>query len=133
MSGYNGRRAPNFSQYLEELNTAPIYDHPPAPAAAGGGAGGQTQSQEDLFDVDAELAMFTNAEFLDFDALNTNLPAELPTDITTQAQPAAEQDGQATDVKYVEMLNGESKRQIHHQALHHACPCSCPSPTPASS
>ncbi|KAL1965094.1 hypothetical protein VTN77DRAFT_6007 [Rasamsonia byssochlamydoides] len=52
MSSYNGRRGPNFSQYLEDLNTIPSpYD--------------QVQQQEP-FNLDAELALFTNAEFLDF-------------------------------------------------------------------
>ncbi|EFE45155.1 bZIP transcription factor, putative [Trichophyton verrucosum HKI 0517] len=55
MAEFNGRRAPNFSQYLNELNTLP------SPFE-------QTAQPEDLgFDVDAELALFTNAEFLDFD------------------------------------------------------------------
>ncbi|EGD93952.1 hypothetical protein TESG_01481 [Trichophyton tonsurans CBS 112818] len=55
MAEFNGRRAPNFSQYLNELNTLP------SPFE-------QTAQPDDLgFDVDAELALFTNAEFLDFD------------------------------------------------------------------
>jgi hypothetical protein len=56
MAGYNGRRPPGFSQqYLHELNTIPsAYDQ-------------ALQQQDDSFNIDAELALFTNAEFLDFD------------------------------------------------------------------
>ncbi|KAI5286212.1 hypothetical protein KEM54_006961, partial [Ascosphaera aggregata] len=55
--GYNGRRAPNFSQFLNELNMIPSpYDQAL-----------QQQEQNDLFDVESELAMFANTEFLDFD------------------------------------------------------------------
>lgn len=55
MSGYGGRRAPNFAQYLEDLNTIPSqYDQ------------SLQQQQTDSYNIDAELALFTNTEFLDF-------------------------------------------------------------------
>ncbi|OXV10689.1 hypothetical protein Egran_01548 [Elaphomyces granulatus] len=56
MSSYNGRRVPNFSQFLDDLNTIPSpYDQ-------------ALQQQDDSFNIDAELALFTNTEFLDFDS-----------------------------------------------------------------
>ncbi|KAL9065368.1 MAG: hypothetical protein Q9161_008271 [Pseudevernia consocians] len=55
MDGYKGRKAPNVSHYLANLNALPSA-HDMA-----------TQQQED-FNIDDELAQFTNTEFLDFDA-----------------------------------------------------------------
>ncbi|GIK03719.1 hypothetical protein Aspvir_007793 [Aspergillus viridinutans] len=65
MSGYNGRRAPNFSQYIEDLNAIPSpYDQAL-----------QQQQRQDTFSLDAELSLFTNTEFFDFDNLgDLNLP-----------------------------------------------------------
>ncbi|KAH2749699.1 hypothetical protein KXV94_003372 [Aspergillus fumigatus] len=66
MSGYNGRRAPNFSQYLEDLNAIPSpYDQAL-----------QQQQRQDTFNLDAELSLFTNTEFFDFDNLgDLDLPS----------------------------------------------------------
>lgn len=54
MDGYKGRKAPNVSQYLANLNALPSA-HDMA-----------TQQQED-FNIDDDLAQFTNTSFLDFD------------------------------------------------------------------
>ena len=52
MSGYSPRRAPNVSQYVANLNTIPpTYN----------------TAQQDGLDLENELAIFTNAEFFDFD------------------------------------------------------------------
>ena len=53
MDGYKGRKAPNVSQFLANLNALP--------------SSHDTQQQE-AFSIDDELAQFTNTEFLDFDA-----------------------------------------------------------------
>lgn len=53
MDAYKGRKAPNVSHYLANLNALPSA-HDVA-----------TQQQDDFED---ELAQFTNTEFLDFDA-----------------------------------------------------------------
>lgn len=91
MSGFNGRRGPNFSQYLSELNTIPS-------------SGDQSvQPEQGIFDVDAELALFTNAEFFDFDAsasMSRHVPASLGENHTSPEQTSNE------DVKYLDMLNG---------------------------
>ncbi|BCR85099.1 putative bZIP transcription factor (MetR) [Aspergillus chevalieri] len=65
MSEFNGRRAPNFSQYLDDLNAIPSpYDQAV-----------QQQQKQESFNLDAELSLFTNAEFFDFDQFGElNLP-----------------------------------------------------------
>ncbi|KAI9797390.1 MAG: hypothetical protein M1825_006005 [Sarcosagium campestre] len=55
MSGFSGRRAPNVSQYLHELNAVP-----PTPELASRQEGYGSS-------LDEELAMFTNTQFFDFD------------------------------------------------------------------
>ncbi|KAJ0414962.1 hypothetical protein BJY00DRAFT_269619 [Aspergillus carlsbadensis] len=66
MAEYNGRRAPNFSQYLDDLNAIPsAYDL----------AVQQQQQQQEAFNLDNELSLFTNTEFFDFDKLgDLNIP-----------------------------------------------------------
>lgn len=54
MSGHNnGRKIPNVSQYLANLNAIP--------------SAHDLATQDDNFDIDEQLAQFTNVEFLDFD------------------------------------------------------------------
>lgn len=99
MSGYNGRRAPNFSQYLDDLNTIPSpYDQ----------AVQQQQQQQDSFNLDNELAMFTNAEFFDFDNFgDLGLPTfdSVPDDrVKNEGVGNANQNA---DLKFMDFLNGE--------------------------
>lgn len=54
MSGYNPRKAPNVSQYIANLNTIPS-------------AHDLATQQQDGYPLDDDLAIFTNAEFFDFD------------------------------------------------------------------
>ena len=54
MANYNGRRGPNVSQYLRELNAMPS-DTP----------------VEERFPLDDELALFTNTQFFDFESGQT--------------------------------------------------------------
>jgi hypothetical protein len=51
MSAFNGRRGPNVSQYLRELNTLPV---------------AQESTREELPN-DEELALFSTTQFFDFD------------------------------------------------------------------
>lgn len=99
MAGYNGRRAPNFSQYLDDLNQIPSpYDQ----------ALQQQQRQQNTFNVDQELAIFTNAEFFDFDNFgNLDLPSF---DAVEEKPPASESSDQTSphgDMKFLDFLNGE--------------------------
>lgn len=99
MAGYNGRRAPNFSQYLDDLNTIPSpYDQ----------ALQQQQKQEDTINFDEELALFTNAEFFDFDKFgDLSLPSfDAVGDKNTQGD--SENQTQNSDVKFLDFLNGKS-------------------------
>ncbi|KAL1641170.1 hypothetical protein SLS58_006278 [Diplodia intermedia] len=59
MSGYAGRKAPNVSQYIQDLNTVPTPQELAQP--------------KDNFPLDDDLSLFTNTEFFDFD-LGTSLP-----------------------------------------------------------
>lgn len=99
MAGYNGRRAPNFSQYLDDLNTIPSpYDQAQ-----------QQQQQQNLPNFDEELAMFTNAEFFDFDKFgDLSLPTfDAVEDKNTQAE--SEDQTQSADLKFLDFLNGKLK------------------------
>ncbi|KAJ9209860.1 transcriptional regulator family: bZIP [Paecilomyces variotii] len=96
MSGYNGRRAPNLSQFLEDLNTIPS----PFEQAVQ-----QQQQQQESFNLDEELAMFTNAEFLDFDNLDMNIPLYDPEDSQNHGDKAGV--GKEQDVKYMDLLNAD--------------------------
>ncbi|MCJ1288471.1 hypothetical protein MMC26_007829 [Xylographa opegraphella] len=53
MSCYSARKAPNVSQYIANLNTIP--------------SAHDTATGQDGFPLDDDLAIFTNAEFFDFD------------------------------------------------------------------
>ena len=61
MDGYKPRKGPNVSHFLANLNALPSA-HEVA-----------TQQQDD-FNLDDELAQFTNTEFLDFDAGELPMP-----------------------------------------------------------
>jgi hypothetical protein len=61
MSNYNGRRGPNVSQYLRDLNA--INRQEPAP--------------EEPFTMEEDLALFTNTQFFDFETgQNTDYQAQ---------------------------------------------------------
>jgi Basic region leucine zipper len=58
MSDYHGRVGPNFTQYINDLNTIPQpYDQDLLPS--------------DDLNLDQELALFTNADFTNFDSLGS--------------------------------------------------------------
>lgn len=60
----NGRKAPNVSQYLANLNTIP--------------SAHDVATQDENFDIDEQLAQFTNVEFLDFDTGGEFLEHSIP-------------------------------------------------------
>ncbi|KAJ5556826.1 hypothetical protein N7494_000741 [Penicillium frequentans] len=93
MAGYNGRRAPNFSQYLDDLNAIPsAYDQ------------ALQQQQQNTFNVDDELALFTNAEFFDFDNFGgLDLPSFDPVEKTTHGE--IDPSTQNGDMKFLDFLN----------------------------
>jgi hypothetical protein len=99
MAGYNGRRAPNFSQYIDDLNAIPSpYDQ----------ALQQQQRQQNSFSLDEELALFTNTEFFDFDKFTDfGLPNfESVDDVKTQ-EAVPDQTARTADMKFLDFLNGK--------------------------
>ena len=75
MSGYNGRPAPNVSRYIADLNTVPARD----------------ESVDSPPNLDAELALFTNNEFIDWDGVgveNSFRNPSLDIDLEQPAQTA---------------------------------------------
>lgn len=98
MSGDNARRFPNYSQYIDDLNTIPSpYDQAQ-----------QQQQQQDSFNLDSELALFTNAEFFDFDNFgDLSLPTfdSIENGNPKEAVPKVEQNA---DLKFLDFLNGKS-------------------------
>lgn len=82
MAGWQGRKSPNVSHYLANLNAIPSAH----------------DVIDDDFDIDKELAQFTNTEFLDFDTglfLEQTVPEYIP-------------DGKeiANDAKDLDFVNG---------------------------
>jgi hypothetical protein len=93
MSGYRGRTGPNFSEYLNNLNTlASPYDPEPFPA--------------DELDISQDLAMFTNTDFTHFD-----IPS-LPEDASFNFD-LSENKNNPHNVKYEDLLSGSSPGQNH--------------------
>ncbi|KAG6299825.1 hypothetical protein E4U09_007742 [Claviceps aff. purpurea] len=64
MSTYNGRHGPNVSAYLRDLNTISPHDT-------------TATAPEDSFNMEDDLALFTNTQFFDFDSgQNTDFQAQ---------------------------------------------------------
>jgi hypothetical protein len=86
MSGYRGRAGPNFSEFLNNLNSAsPSYD--------------QDQFNADDININDGLAMFTNTDFTHFDLPSMPDAGAANFDI--------EDDATATDsIKYEDLLAG---------------------------
>ncbi|KAJ5712804.1 hypothetical protein N7493_009272 [Penicillium malachiteum] len=103
MAGYNGRRAPNFSQYLDDLNAIPsAYDQAL-----------QQQQQQSAFNLDDELAMFTNTEFFDFDNFGSlDLPSFDAVDEKHTQGEASDHSPQSGDMKFLDFLNAEGSINI---------------------
>ncbi|KAJ5811027.1 Basic leucine zipper [Penicillium robsamsonii] len=96
MANYNGRRMPNFSQYLDDLNAIPSpYDQ------------AQQQQQQQTTFNDEDLALFTNTEFFEFDKFTDfgGLPS-FPEDSKTH-EAVSDQSAQNDDLKFLDFLNAE--------------------------
>ncbi|KAL8950948.1 MAG: hypothetical protein Q9222_003038 [Ikaeria aurantiellina] len=87
MAGLGGRKGPNVSQYLSNLNTIPS-EHDLA-----------IQQSED-FDFSGDLAAFTNTEFFDFDQGEHAFPSSLDfnDDQAASADPTAAQDSSNSSI-----------------------------------
>ncbi|KAL9111635.1 MAG: hypothetical protein Q9227_003908 [Pyrenula ochraceoflavens] len=93
MSAFQGRSGPNLSQYLDELNVIPTdYD--------------LHDSATDEGNLDQTLAMFTNTEFMDFDAAAQSNPS-IPMNYDYTGGKFADTDFGTGDVKFEDLLRGE--------------------------
>ncbi|KAJ5483863.1 Regulatory protein cys-3 [Penicillium diatomitis] len=108
MANFNARRAPNFSQYLDDLNAIPSpYDQAV-----------QQRQQENSFNLDEELALFTNTEFFDFDnftdlslpTFDAGEPKSSPIESNLDNQPA-----QNGDMKFLDFLQDGFNNVPHYQ------------------
>lgn len=73
MSNYNGRRGPNVSHFLRDLNAIPTHQ----------------ESVEEKFNMEDELALFTNTQFFDLETgQNTDYQAQ-PVKVDTETTPSA--------------------------------------------
>ncbi|KAB8257419.1 hypothetical protein BDV32DRAFT_127379 [Aspergillus pseudonomiae] len=95
MAEYNGRRAPNFSQYLDDLNAIPSpYDQ-------------AVQQQQGSYNLDADLSLFTNAEFFDFDNFgDLNLPGFDSVESDNLKKENNQATGQNPDMEFLDLLGG---------------------------
>ncbi|KAI2785691.1 Regulatory protein cys-3 [Penicillium oxalicum] len=108
MANFNARRAPNFSQYLDDLNAIPSpYDQAV-----------QQRQQENTFNLDEELALFTNTEFFDFDGFtDLGLPTfdavePKSSSIESQVDQSTTQNG---DLKFLDFLQDDLNNMPQYQ------------------
>lgn len=97
MSAYHGRPGPNFSQFINDLNT------PTQPY-------NQDFLSADDLNLDQELALFTNTDFTDFDSLGPLPDSGLAFDFP---------DGSKTphhDIKYEDLLGGPTAPSMSAQS-----------------
>ena len=91
MSGYIGRTGPNFSQFLNSLNTMPQSNYE------------QDILSADDLNIDQDLAMFTNANFTDFDNLGgLSNNQQMTFDMENKEQSGVDN---GNDIKYEELLS----------------------------
>jgi hypothetical protein len=96
MSTYNGRRGPNVSQYLRDLNTISPQD----------------TTGDDSFNMEENLSFFTNTQFFDLDSgQNTDFqaPPVKPDAVATPAPSSTEDPASVMgDISNMDFINGES-------------------------
>ncbi len=94
MTAFNGRRAPNVSQYVANLNALPS-------------AHEVATQQQDGFSLEDDLAMFTNTEFFDFDLGDNVVAPTVEYDPLREEQAGRENNAtQNKDGKDLDFLNG---------------------------
>ena len=100
MSTYNGRRGPNVSQYLRDLNAISPQD----------------STNEENFNMEDSLSFFTNTEFFDLDSgQNTDFqaPPVKPDVVATPAPSSAEDPASVMgDISNMDFMNGETRRSL---------------------
>ena len=87
---YNGRRGPNVSEFVANLNAVPTV---------------QELQSSDSFVLDDDLAMFTNTQFFDFDlGKDTDLP---PTNYGVEGPGEQATAAESSDMKALDFLHGQ--------------------------
>ena len=102
MSSYHGRTGPNFSEYINNLNTVPQPPFDP-----------EFLSGDDL-NLDQELALFTNTDFTDFDTLGPLPDDGLNFHLGTSNKSSA------NDIKYEDLLAGSASAPASAQTASHS-------------
>ena len=97
----NGRKVPNVSQFLANLNTIP--------------SAHDVATQEENFDIDEQLAQFTNVEFLDFDTGGEFLEHSIPDFNSDHGARSRRQSAEHTtvDSKRMDFVNSTSRYHTH--------------------
>lgn len=90
MSGYSGRTGPNVSEYIANLNAIPSAQ--------------EIANQENSFNLEEDLAMFTNTQFFDFDLGHD---ADLQAPSTTYERPNAGSNSEGLEMKSMDFLQSE--------------------------
>ena len=92
MANYHGRKAPNVSQYIRDLNAISPQDNSP---------------RDEGFNLDDELFTFTNTQFFDLDSgQNTDFQAP-PAKPDPAATPVAEDPASVMgDISNMDFMNG---------------------------
>ncbi|KAI9761132.1 MAG: hypothetical protein M4579_001179 [Chaenotheca gracillima] len=102
MAEFNGRRGPNVSEYIANLNAIP---------SAHDVATQQQQQQQEGFNLDDALAVFTNTTFFDFDMGENVDPSHVGNYNMNAAEAARRQSGAAAahgeNYDNLDFLNGE--------------------------
>ena len=99
---YNGRRGPNVSEYIRDLNHV-------SP---------QHRSIDENFNMDEDLALFTNTQFFDFDSgQNTDFqaqPVKPDVDVTTSTTPSEDVSAASVmgDMPNLDFMPGELFSQV---------------------
>ena len=102
MSGYHGRTGPNFSQYINNLNAvSQPYDQDFLP--------------NDDLNLEQDLALFTNADFTDFDSLAPLSDAGLNFDLDTDNNKTSNH-----DLKYEDLLASATSPPANAQTANNA-------------
>lgn len=98
MSAYHGRKAPNMSQYLRDLNTISPQD--------------STGNGDAPIDIQDELSFFANTQFYDLDSgQNTDFQAPPVKPHAAASQQASTPEDPSTvmgEMSSIDFMNGES-------------------------
>ena len=101
MSTYNGRRGPNVSQYLRDLNAISPQD---------------STNNDENFNMEDSLSFFTNTEFFDLDSgQNTDFQAPpVKPDVVATPAPSSTEDPASVmgDISSLDFMNGETCRSL---------------------